>query len=75
MLTYMRSNNCIPDFLIEHNYGPDCGGHAGFALFQAGWSTDAANLRQMLSDYLGSAAANVTLEATENGTGGGKQAT
>ena len=22
MLTYMRSNNCTPDFVIEHKYGP-----------------------------------------------------
>ncbi len=25
MLAYMRSNNCTPDFLIEHNYGPAAG--------------------------------------------------
>ena len=25
MLTYLRSNNCMPDFLIEHNYGPAAG--------------------------------------------------
>ena len=36
-------------------------------LWSSSWSTDAANLRQMLNDYLGSAATNVTLECTEAG--------
>jgi alpha-N-arabinofuranosidase len=72
MLTYMRSNNCIPDFLIQHNYGPTAGDTQEL-LYSKRWATDAASLRQMLTDYLGDAGANVTLEATENGTGGDKQ--
>lgn len=72
MLTYMRSNHCFPDFLIEHNYGPAAGDTQDL-LYSRKWAVDAAALRQMLSDYLGSAATNVTLEATENGTGGDKQ--
>jgi len=72
MLTYMRSNHCIPDFLIEHNYGPTAGDTQDL-LYPRSWAKDAASLRQMLTDYLGSAATNVTLEATENGTGGDKQ--
>ncbi len=72
MLTYLRTNNCTPDFLIEHNYGPTAGDTQDL-LYSRSWATDAANLRQMLSDYLGSAGTNVTLEATENGTGGDKQ--
>ncbi|MGO8743183.1 MAG: fibronectin type III domain-containing protein [Limisphaerales bacterium] len=72
MLTYMRSNNCLPDFLIEHNYGPTAGDTQDL-LYSKQWATDAASLRQMLTDYLGSAGTNVTLEATENGTGGDKQ--
>ena len=72
MLTYMRSNNCIPDFLIEHNYGPTAGDTQDL-LWSKEWATDAAGLRQMLNDYLGSAATNVTLEVTENGMGGDKQ--
>jgi len=72
MLTYMRSNNCIPDFLIEHNYGPTAGDTQDL-LYSKKWANDAASLRQMLTDYLGSAGSNVTLEATENGTGGDKQ--
>jgi hypothetical protein len=72
MLTYMRSNNCTPDFVIEHNYGPAAGDTQDL-LYSKGWASDAANLRQILNDYLGSAATNVTLEVTENGTGGDRQ--
>ena len=72
MLTYMRSNNCIPDFLIEHNYGPTAGDTQDL-LCSKQWASDAASLRQMLADYLGNAATNVTLEVTENGMGGDKQ--
>lgn len=72
MLTYMRSNNCIPDFVIEHSYGPTAGDTQDL-LWPKGLTTDAVNLRQMLNDYLGSAATNVTLEITENGMGGDKQ--
>ena len=40
-------------------------------LWSSSWATDAANLRQMLNDYLGSAATNVTLECTEAGVNAG----
>jgi len=72
MLTYMRSNNCLPDFVIEHNYGPAAGDTQDL-LYSKGWASDAANLRQILNDYLGNAATNVTLEVTENGTEGDRQ--
>jgi alpha-L-arabinofuranosidase len=72
MLTYLRSNNCIPDFLIEHNYGPTAGDTQDL-LWSKGWAADAVNLRQMLKDYVGNAGTNVTLEITENGMGGDKQ--
>lgn len=72
MLTYLRSNNVIPDFLIEHKYPPSDGDTYNL-LWASSWSSDAASLRQMLSDYLGSAATNVTLESTENGSPGDAQ--
>jgi len=72
LLAYMRSNNCTPDFVIEHNYGPAAGDTQDL-LYSKGWASDAAALRQMLNDYLGNAATNVTLEVTENGTGGDRQ--
>ena len=62
MLAYMRSNNCTPGFRDRTQLWPGGGRHAGFALIQVLGATDAANLRQMLNDYLGNAATNVTLE-------------
>jgi hypothetical protein len=72
MLTYMRSNDCIPDFLIEHIYGP-ADGDTQDLLWYSKIKSDAASLRQMLTDYLGSAGSNVTLECTECGLGGDRQ--
>jgi hypothetical protein len=72
MLTYLRSNNITPDFLIEHKYGP-ADGDTQDLLYFSSIASDAASLRQMLSDYLGSAGSNVTLECTECGLGGDRQ--
>lgn len=73
MLTYLRSNNVRPDFLIEHNYAPGDGDTYNL-LWTKTWGINAASLRQMLNDYLGSiAAANVELDATEFGPEGDKQ--
>ena len=72
MLTYLRSNNVTPDFLIEHKYAPSDGDTYNL-LWSATWAADAASLRQMVSDYLGAAGTNVTLESTENGCGGDRQ--
>jgi hypothetical protein len=73
MLTYMRSNGVTPDFLIEHKYAPGDGDTYALLYFKT-WASDAAGLRQMVTDYLGSAGTNVTLESTETGTGGDRQA-
>lgn len=67
MLTYMRSNNVLPDFLIEHKYPPADGDTCNL-LWSGTWSSDVASLRQMVTDYLGSAGTNITLECTENGS-------
>jgi hypothetical protein len=72
MLTYLRSNNCIPDFLIVHDYGPTAGDTQDL-LYPRVWASHAASVRQQLTDYLGDAATNVTLEVTESGMGGDKQ--
>jgi hypothetical protein len=72
MLSYLRSNNCTPDFLIVHNYGPTAGDTQGL-LWARRWAPDAVRLRQMVTDYLGDAGTNVTLEVTECGTGGDRQ--
>ncbi|MFZ0828148.1 MAG: alpha-L-arabinofuranosidase [Verrucomicrobiia bacterium] len=73
MLTYMRSNNVTPDFLISHNYAPGDGDTYNL-LWTKTWAGSAANLRQMLNDYLGNTvAANVELNGTEFGPSGDKQ--
>jgi alpha-L-arabinofuranosidase len=72
MLYTMKPNGVTPDFLIEHKYAPTAG-DTGNLLWNQTWASDAAGLRQMLTDYLGSAGTNVTLECTENGGGGDRQ--
>jgi hypothetical protein len=72
MLTYLKTNGVIPDFLIEHKYAPS-NGDTWDLLYSKTWTADAAGLRQMLSDYLGSAGTNVELVCTENGCGGDRQ--
>ena len=78
LLTNLARLGVTPDFAIHHSYAPaDCDP----LLLQAaggvgGWASDAASLRQMLSDYLGATGTNVELCVTENNTGSrGKQLT
>ena len=57
-----------PDFLIYHRYAqaPGAESDQGLLLSNGTWSTDAADLRQQLNDYLGAAAPGVELDCTEN---------
>ncbi len=72
MLHTMLTNGVIPDFLIEHKYAPSDGDTYNL-LWTSTWASDAASLRQMLVDYLGSANTNVELDCTEHGAGGDRQ--
>ncbi len=73
MLYTMKTNGVTPDFLIEHNYAPGDGDTYNL-LWDKQWAIDAANLRMMLNDYLGTnLAANIELDDTEYGPGGDKQ--
>ena len=78
LLTNLARLGVTPDFAIHHSYAT---GDSDPLLLQAaggvsGWATDAASLRQMLSDYLGTAGSNVELCVTENNTSSrGKQLT
>jgi hypothetical protein len=78
LLTNLARLGVTPDFAIHHSYAT---GDSDPLLLQAaggvsGWATDAASLRQMLSDYLGTAGMNVELCVTENNTSSrGKQLT
>jgi hypothetical protein len=73
MLTYMRSNNVTPDFLICHDYAPS-DGDVNNLLWTKTWADHATSMRQMLNDYLGSSVAtNVELNGTEFGPSGDRQ--
>ena len=72
MLYTMLTNGVIPDFLIEHKYAPS-GGDMYNLLWSQTWAADAASLRQMLVDYLGSLNTNVELACTEHGCGGDRE--
>jgi alpha-N-arabinofuranosidase len=68
MLATLRALGVTPDFLIYHRYAqaPAAESDQGLLLSNGTWNTDAANLRQQLSDYLSTAAAGVELDCTEN---------
>jgi hypothetical protein len=67
LLTTLRTLNVIPDFVIYHRYeqGPWNENDAFLLQSARTWQDDAANLRQMLTDYLGPAGASVELVCTE----------
>jgi hypothetical protein len=80
MLATMKSLGVLPDFLIYHRYDGAPGSESDSVLLQAAltWGSDAANLRQMLSDYLGASGPSVELVVTENNSvygNPGKQST
>jgi alpha-L-arabinofuranosidase len=81
MLATMKSLGVTPDFLIYHQYPQNPGSESdqGLLLSTGDWSSDAANLRMQLNDYLGTTvAAGVELDNTENNSvssGPGKQTT
>ena len=68
MLATLRALGVTPDFLIYHRYAQAPGAETdqGLLLSNGTWSTDAADLRQQLNDYLATAAASVELDCTEN---------
>lgn len=68
MLATMKSLGVTPDFLIYHRYAqaPGAETDSGLLTSNGTWSTDAADLRGQLNDYLGSAAAGVEIDCTEN---------
>jgi hypothetical protein len=80
MLATLKSLGLTPDFLIYHRYPEAPGAESDAGLLQSSgtWATDAADLRQQLNDYLGTAAPSVELVCTENNSvysNPGKQST
>jgi len=68
MLTTLRSLGITPDFVVYHRYEQGPGGESDLFLLNsaASWANDAANIRQMVDDYLGSNGSRVELICTEN---------
>jgi hypothetical protein len=80
LLATLTSLGVTPDFLIHHRYAQNPGGEsdAGLLASSTGWASDAANLRQMITDYVGSTGTNIELVCTENNSvssNPGKQST
>lgn len=79
MLTWLKNLGVTPDFLIHHVYpqwtpiNPTTGTDSDPMVLQsaASWASDAADLRQQLTDYLGTSGAGVELVCTENNSDSG----
>ena len=68
MLDTLRQLGVTPDFVVYHRYEQAPGSESDLFLLNAAatWPNDAANLRQMLDDYLGRKSKRVELIVTEN---------
>jgi alpha-N-arabinofuranosidase len=74
MLATLSSCGVTPDFLVDHFYS-ESGSDNDQALLQASanWSSDASNLRQQITDYIGGNGTNIELLATENNADSGPE--
>jgi alpha-N-arabinofuranosidase len=74
MLATLSSSGVTPDFLVDHFYA-ESGSDNDQALLQASvnWASDASNLRQQITDYIGSPGTNMELLATENNADSGPE--
>ncbi|PYI79911.1 MAG: alpha-L-arabinofuranosidase, partial [Verrucomicrobia bacterium] len=68
LLTTLKNLGVAPDFVIYHRYAqaPGAENDAGLLGSSSSWGNDAADLRQQLNDYLGTAGSGVELVCTEN---------
>ena len=81
LLTTLKSLGVTPDFVIHHVYpewtdvNNPVGSDGDQSLLQsaASWPADAADLRQQITDYTGSAGAAIELLCTENNADSGAQ--
>ncbi len=82
LLTTLKNLGVTPDFLIHHVYPEytDANNPAGssdndLTLLQStgNWATDAADLRQQITDYFGPGGTNIQLVVTENNADAGAQ--
>lgn len=74
VLATLKSLGVTPDFIVHHVY-PQYLNDSDATLLQASanWAVDAANLRQMLTDYVGVTGTNVEILCTENNADAGSQ--
>jgi hypothetical protein len=81
MLATLQSLRAAPDFSVHHYYAQwtdpnnPVGADSDPLLLQCSthWAQEAADLRQQLTDYLGTAGTNVELVCTENNSDSGAQ--
>ena len=69
LLATLKNLGVTPDFAIHHRYPQNPGGEndAGLLASSTGWASDAADLRQQITDYMGSnVGTNIELLCTEN---------
>jgi hypothetical protein len=74
LLATLKASGITPDFLVDHFYS-ESGADNDQALLQASanWASDASNLRQQITDYVGSNGTNIELLATENNADSGPE--
>jgi hypothetical protein len=67
MLSTFKQLGVTPDFVVYHRYeqGPFRESDVYLLGASRGWGGDAANIRQMLNDYLGGKAKRVDIDSTE----------
>jgi alpha-N-arabinofuranosidase len=68
MLATFKQLHFFPDFVIYHRYEQGPGGENDLFLLNSSksWGNDAASIRQMLNDYMGSDAKRIQIDCTEN---------
>jgi hypothetical protein len=82
LLTTLKNAGVTPDFLIHHVYpewtdpnnpanSPD--NDTNLLQYASNWASDAANLRQQITDYFGPSGTNIELVCTENNSDSGAQ--
>jgi alpha-N-arabinofuranosidase len=75
LLTTLKSLGVKPDFLIHHVYPENGGNDDDASLLQStgNWASDAADLRQQITDYYGPTGMNIEIICTENNSESGNQ--
>ncbi len=71
LLATLAAAGVTPDFLVHHVYPESGSDNDQSLLASANWASDAANLRQQITDYIGSPGTNIELLVTENNSDSG----